>query len=280
MDLLERAGYSVNWRNSGLRRSAVDEISFLDEAIRTSRRTIVLASQAYFQSAIQQFEWAEAWRRDPAGRSGSLIVVRVEDCGLEPLLLLAPCIDLFHRGEADARSIFVQEIREIVAGTRRQSESSPVAVANTGTYDLGARRQFLIVCDDEDDQWSSWVAWSLQDAGYSVFFESFDFLPGQMRVVWISDALRLSDRAIVVAAPSFMRSAICEAQWRVRAAMNPNGVQESVLVTRAEECLLPEELLSAPRVDLFGQSEVECRAHLLEFVRSLGLEPDVGPTDA
>lgn len=219
-----------------------------------------------------------AWDRDPAGVTRPLIVVRIEDCGLDPLLLMAPRVDLFDRDEPDAQSHFLTVVREVVAGVRRLPARGTATVADVDYYSQEERHQFFVSRDTVDDPWATWITWNLEEAGYTVIFESFDHVAGQHSVAWLSGALRWSDRTIVVASPSFVRSARCEAEWRARAAMGADGVRDGILVVRVEECVLPNGLLSAPRVDLFlSESEVAGREQLFGFVRSLGLEPAARP---
>ena len=55
-------------------------------ATQIARRTVAVLSNAYLNSAYAEAEWQEAWRADPTGAEGKLLVFRVENCPRPGLL--------------------------------------------------------------------------------------------------------------------------------------------------------------------------------------------------
>jgi hypothetical protein len=87
----------------------------MDQAVQTTRHTILVLSPAYLRSEMAEAEWRPAFKADPSGEARRLLPVRVEDC--EPAGLLADrvWIDLVGADEAAARA----RLREEVAGALR-----------------------------------------------------------------------------------------------------------------------------------------------------------------
>ena len=96
---VEAAGYSVimqEWdilpgQDWGLR---------MQEAARTSDRTIALLSEDYLQSAQCKSEWSAAFREDAAGDRRDLIPVRVKSCEPKGILGGRVYIDLVNITDA------------------------------------------------------------------------------------------------------------------------------------------------------------------------------------
>ncbi len=67
----------------------------MDQAARSSARTVAVLSTAYLDSRFGSVEWYAAVRIDPLGRERKLLVFRVEDCDPPGLLGPIAAVDLF-----------------------------------------------------------------------------------------------------------------------------------------------------------------------------------------
>ena len=59
-------------------------------------------------------------------------------------------------------------------------------------------RDFFISYTGVDEQVAEWIAWCLEDAGYSVFIQKWDFRPGHNFVLRMQEATVQSLKTIVV----------------------------------------------------------------------------------
>jgi len=100
----------------------------LDEAIRRSKRTVVVLSPAYLRAERVQAAWQRAWHGDPNGLERRLIPVRVEECQPDGLLRGIVYIDLVGRGEQEARTHLVEQIARSVRGSYRPPKAPPFPV--------------------------------------------------------------------------------------------------------------------------------------------------------
>ena len=68
------------------------------------------------------------------------------------------------------------------------------------------RTGFFIDYVDADLHWVQWVAWQLEDAGYTVVYREKDFLPGMNIVVETDEALKKAERVIIVLSPDYLKA--------------------------------------------------------------------------
>lgn len=110
---LERAGHEVRAEVRD-RAPGHHRVHRIDEAVRLSRRTLVVLSPAYLADEGLAAEWHAAWEADPAGLRRTLIPVRVTDCRPEGLLRDLRCLDLTGLDREQAAATLIAEIN----GTR------------------------------------------------------------------------------------------------------------------------------------------------------------------
>jgi Tfp pilus assembly protein PilF len=128
-----------------------------------------------------------------------------------------------------------------------------------------------------DRAWAEWIAWQLEQAGYSVFVQAWDILPGQD---FVHEMHRVSQRArqtMPVLSPAYLSSSeFGEAEWRVAFAADPGGQERRLVPVRVADCR-PEGLLGTRvYIDLVGLGQVEARRALLAGLKEGG-RPEGAP---
>ena len=134
----------------------------------------------------------------------------------------------------------------------------------------GDRKDFFISHAGTDRAWAEWVAWHLEQAGYTVELDVWDWAVGRNFVTAMSRALDRCDRVLaLVSAAYFDQSRHTTGEWSAAVAHGP-GLREGRLVPiRVEE--VPVEQLPAglrPLVfcDVFGVDAEQARQLLLASV--------------
>ena len=84
----------------------------MDTATRQANRTIAVLSPDYFSSEFTFPEWEAAFRRDPRGKQGLLVPVRVRPCDVEGLLGQVVYIDLVDQNEKMAQATLLQGVKQ------------------------------------------------------------------------------------------------------------------------------------------------------------------------
>ncbi len=72
------------------------------------------------------------------------------------------------------------------------------------THNADDKRDFFISFNKADRAWATWIAWTLEDAGYKVLFQDWDFT-GNF-VLKMHDAIKRSRRMIAVLSPDYLTS--------------------------------------------------------------------------
>ncbi|WP_391531140.1 toll/interleukin-1 receptor domain-containing protein, partial [Candidatus Frankia nodulisporulans] len=139
---------------------------------------------------------------------------------------------------------------------------------------------FFVSYTATDRPWSEWIAWQLEENGYQVLVQAWDFVPG---VDWrrkMDQGVAHATRTIAVVSAAYLISVYGGEEWRAARAADPEGLQRRLLPMRVEDCDLPDELQTVVSVDLFGLTASTTRDRLLTAVRAalLGREkPTVEP---
>jgi len=62
---------------------------------------------------------------------------------------------------------------------------------------------FFVSYTSADRPWAEWIAWELEDAGFSVIVQAWDMQPGSNFVLQMDDAARVAARTVAVLSPAF-----------------------------------------------------------------------------
>jgi tetratricopeptide (TPR) repeat protein len=129
-----------------------------------------------------------------------------------------------------------------------------------------------------DRPWAEWAAWHLEQAGYQVELDVWDWAAGDNAVLRMTDALARADRMLALFSRAyFQRDRFTTDEWTAVMAERPaaDGGRRLVPV-RVEETKPPAILGPLIYRDLFGLAEVRARDELLTAVggpRRPGTQP-------
>lgn len=87
---------------------------------------------------------------------------------------------------------------------------------------------FFVSYAREDEAWAQWIAWQLEDVGYSVVVQAWDFRPGSNFVVQMQRAVTKADRTVFVLSYDSVTKAFPEAEWAAAFAADPTGLFAAV----------------------------------------------------
>lgn len=134
----------------------------------------------------------------------------------------------------------------------------------------GERVDFFVSHAGSDRAWAEWVAWQLQDAGYSVELDVWDWAAGRNFVTAMSDALDRCDRVVALFSPTYFdRSRYTTEEWS-SAVLHVPGMSEGRLVPVRVEHVPDQDIPAVLRPlvyrDMFGVAEDQALQALLEAV--------------
>jgi TIR domain len=135
---------------------------------------------------------------------------------------------------------------------------------------------FFVSYAGEDRAWAEWIAWELEEAGFSTRLQHWDFLPGGSFPAEMHEALRASDRTLPVLSPAYLESYYAAKEWQAVFAEGKDGDRRLVPV-RVKECEPDGLLRSIIWIDLVGVDEQDARSLLLGPFLNERLKPPMRP---
>ena len=139
-------------------------------------------------------------------------------------------------------------------------------------------KDFFISYAGADKNWAEWIAWQLEDAGYQVVIQAWDFRPGGNFVLDMQKATAESERTLAVLSPDFLKSGFTQPEWAAAFAKDPAGKKGILVPVRVRECSPDGILGQIIYIDLVGLNEREAIAKLSEGVQKERLKPFRPPT--
>jgi GTPase SAR1 family protein len=137
---------------------------------------------------------------------------------------------------------------------------------------------FLISYAGVDRKWAEWIAWQLEEAGYSLIIQAWDFRPGSNFVINMQRGATEAERTIAVLSQNFLTSYFTQPEWAAAFAQDPTGEQGKLLPVRVRECSVEGLLASVVYVDLVGKDEEAAKAELLIGVQRGRSKPINAPS--
>jgi TIR domain len=125
------------------------------------------------------------------------------------------------------------------------------------------QRDFFVSYTGADRAWAEWIAWQLEDDGWTTVLQAWDFHPGDNFVERMRDALEQADRTIALLSPAYLASPYASDEW-TGAFLHDKDREGRLLPVRIEKCDPPRLLATRVYVDLVGLGRQAARTRLLE----------------
>src|SRR5262249_34668973 len=121
-----------------------------------------------------------------------------------------------------------------------------------------------------DLEWACWIAWKLEEAGYSVVMQDWDFRPGENFVLRMHDASKHTRATIAIFSDAYLSSAFTQPEWAVAFANDPKSGKKRLIPIKVGDCR-PEGLLSQIiYINLVGLGEQDAAMALLGGLKDRG----------
>jgi serine/threonine protein kinase len=137
------------------------------------------------------------------------------------------------------------------------------------------QKDFFISYTSADSRWAEWMAWQLEEAGYSVILQAWDFRPGANFVSEMERAISHVKRTIAVLSPQYLNALYTQPEWAAAFRRDPKGEQGILVPVRIQECEVTGLLGQIIYVDLVGRDEVSAAKILLAGVRHERAKPEL-----
>jgi tetratricopeptide (TPR) repeat protein len=128
-------------------------------------------------------------------------------------------------------------------------------------------KNFFISYNRADHIWAEWIAWELEEAGYTTILQAWDFLPGSNFVVEMQKAVTQAERTIAVLSPDYLNARYTQPEWAAAFAQDPTGQNGLLLPVLVRTCDVTGLLGPIVHIDLVELEESKARDSLLSGVR-------------
>src|SRR5437660_711663 len=139
-------------------------------------------------------------------------------------------------------------------------------------------KDFFISYNKADRQWAEWIAWQLEQAGYSVIVQAWDFLAGSNFVLEMHKAAIEAEQTIAVLSPNYLNALYTQPEWAAALVQDPTGAEGKLVPVRVQDCK-PQGILTAiSYIDLVGlENEQDSQDKLLRAIGRQRTKPKTAP---
>lgn len=138
-------------------------------------------------------------------------------------------------------------------------------------------KDFFISYNRADRQWAEWIAWQLEEAGYTTVLQAWDFEAGSNFALKMHEASAKAKRTVAVLSPDYLGSKFAASEWAEAFAEDPTGELGLLLPVRVRECNPGGLLGQIVYVDLVGRNVRDAREALLAGVKQGRAKPSTEP---
>jgi TIR domain/Effector-associated domain 7 len=136
---------------------------------------------------------------------------------------------------------------------------------------------FFISYNKADRTWAEWIAWQLEEAGFTTVLQAWDFRPGGNFVIEMDKATKEAGRTIAVLSPAYVDATFTRPEWAAAFAQDATGEKRTLVPVRVVD-FHPTGLLAAlVYVDLVDLDQDAARTALLDGIQSGRAKPTTAP---
>ena len=138
-------------------------------------------------------------------------------------------------------------------------------------------KDFFISYNSADRSWAEWIAWVLEEHGYSVIIQAWDFRPGGNFILDMQRATDDAERTVMVLSDAYLKALYTQPEWAAAFKQDPTASDLKLLPIRVEPCQPTGMLAPLVYVDLVGKPESEAEQLLLAALKDRA-KPTTRPT--
>jgi hypothetical protein len=137
---------------------------------------------------------------------------------------------------------------------------------------------FFVSYTSVDSAWAEWIAFVLEEEGFDVIIQAWDFRPGSNFVLEMQNAASIADRTIMVLSPDYLNSQFASTEWAAAFANDAQGLERKLVPVEIRPCRPVGLLTSIVRIRIAEEDEQSARRLLIDGVRQKRAKPSQRPT--
>ena len=84
-------------------------------------------------------------------------------------------------------------------------------------------KDFFVSFNSADRAWADWIAWTLEEAGYQVVYQPWDFRAGGNFVLEMQKASSETRKTVVVLSDNYLQADYTQPEWAAAFVQDPRG---------------------------------------------------------
>jgi TIR domain len=167
--------------------------------------------------------------------------------------------------------------REVVNQTGYKRREREVAWLEKELAKEGTMKDFFVSFNSADKAWAEWIAWTLEEAGYQVVYQHWDFRPGGNFVLEMQKAAEGTRKTVIVLSDHYLRADYTQPEWTAAFVDDPRGDQRKLISLRVAPCSPTGLLKPLIFADLVGLSPEAAKETVLTAVMDGRTKPITAP---
>ena len=123
---------------------------------------------------------------------------------------------------------------------------------------------YFVAYHAADQNWAEWIGERLQEAGYTVELQSYDYWARSSMILEMFAVSAIADATIAVLSPEFLAENLDRPEWQAAYAQDPTGALGILIPVRVRESDVESLLADAEYIDLVGLEGEAAGAALIE----------------
>lgn len=136
---------------------------------------------------------------------------------------------------------------------------------------------FFISYTNKDRAWAEWIAFTLEEAGFTTKIQAWDFQPGSNFVLEMQDAAKNAKRTVLVLSPDYLNSKMAASEWAAAFARDPQGQERRIVPVMVHECQTDGLLPTIVQIRIYDLSEDAARKEILTGIDKKRAKPTTKP---
>jgi hypothetical protein len=136
---------------------------------------------------------------------------------------------------------------------------------------------FFISYTFADRAWAEWVGYVLEEDGFAVIIQAWDFRPGSNFMLEMQRASTEADRTIMLLSPDYLKSQFASPEWAAALAQDPQGLKRKLVPVIVRECQVPGLLTALVHISLVDENEGTARTLLINGLKNERAKPSERP---
>jgi hypothetical protein len=136
---------------------------------------------------------------------------------------------------------------------------------------------FFISYTHADTAWAEWIGYVLEEEGFTVVIQAWDFRPGSNFVLEMQRAAAEATRTIMVLSSDYLKSQFASPEWAAAFSQDPQSLNRKLVPVQVRDCQPKGLLASIVQIRIADKDEAAARTALLQGINQKRAKPSNRP---